>query len=250
MGDHVIKQLLLGLLASFALASGAQAAIFTVTYCASAASCDPLGPGGEYANPGSGLSGPLTRLTLGYDTRRGNYRSGAGDMALANDYPGQMPLVYGTALIGGTLVKIRTDIQNYVFHSRNNDIFDNPISPTYSEISDDMGLEGFDGRYDILDFAVRNTDDIATSADVGFQAAQNSFFYMAVGAPPSPNFGVSGIALGGEEAGGFSYQANDIYIELVRVDVISVPEPATWALLIGGFGLAGATLRKRPHSAA
>lgn len=31
----------------------------------------------------------------------------------------------------------------------------------------------------------------------------------------------------------------------ITVDSVAVPEPATWALMIGGFGLAGAALRRR-----
>ncbi|TAJ74893.1 MAG: PEP-CTERM sorting domain-containing protein [Phenylobacterium sp.] len=33
-------------------------------------------------------------------------------------------------------------------------------------------------------------------------------------------------------------------------DPVAVPEPATWALMIGGFGMAGATLRRRRAVAA
>lgn len=35
----------------------------------------------------------------------------------------------------------------------------------------------------------------------------------------------------------------------IRLDTVGVPEPATWALLIVGFGLAGAGLRRRPRPA-
>lgn len=39
-------------------------------------------------------------------------------------------------------------------------------------------------------------------------------------------------------------------IELVEIEAPAVPEPATWAMLIAGFGLIGATLRRRTPAAA
>jgi hypothetical protein len=38
-------------------------------------------------------------------------------------------------------------------------------------------------------------------------------------------------------------------INLSRVSIAAAPEPATWALMIGGFGMAGAALRRRRTSA-
>lgn len=34
-------------------------------------------------------------------------------------------------------------------------------------------------------------------------------------------------------------------IDVKRVSIAAVPEPTTWALMIGGFGMAGAALRRR-----
>ena len=34
-------------------------------------------------------------------------------------------------------------------------------------------------------------------------------------------------------------------ISVAAVETGAIPEPATWALMIGGFGLAGAALRRR-----
>ncbi|MEW5686600.1 MAG: PEPxxWA-CTERM sorting domain-containing protein [Pseudomonadota bacterium] len=42
-----------------------------------------------------------------------------------------------------------------------------------------------------------------------------------------------------------------MYLDKIGVSQVptGVPEPATWALMIGGFGLAGASLRRRPQAA-
>jgi hypothetical protein len=47
----------------------------------------------------------------------------------------------------------------------------------------------------------------------------------------------------------FTTQQNPSYFLLDNVSV-SAPEPATWALMIGGFGLAGASLRRRTRALA
>ena len=52
--------------------------------------------------------------------------------------------------------------------------------------------------------------------------------------------------------GGFAYTVDTLIYGEAR-DVIepgAIPEPGTWALMIGGFGLAGASLRRRRESAA
>jgi hypothetical protein len=49
---------------------------------------------------------------------------------------------------------------------------------------------------------------------------------------------------------GFADVSGGAQLEAITYDVASVPEPASWALMIGGFGLAGAALRRQRRQAA
>jgi hypothetical protein len=51
-------------------------------------------------------------------------------------------------------------------------------------------------------------------------------------------------ALSFSVAGGASYGPN----RLGQVSIAAVPEPATWAMMIGGFGLAGVAMRRRART--
>lgn len=48
----------------------------------------------------------------------------------------------------------------------------------------------------------------------------------------------------------YNFTTDGIAQDQVRFGFATVPEPATWALMIGGFGLAGASLRRRRTAAA
>ncbi|QMW22142.1 THxN family PEP-CTERM protein [Sandaracinobacteroides saxicola] len=65
---------------------------------------------------------------------------------------------------------------------------------------------------------------------------------------------VLGFSLGGSPAGGFSTTEQQVntaqLIGRVTVATAAVPEPATWAMMIMGFGLVGGTLRRRAALAA
>lgn len=49
----------------------------------------------------------------------------------------------------------------------------------------------------------------------------------------------------GERIAGVSFASNQNSFEVDRLAVAAVPEPATWAMLIGGFGFVGAMSRRR-----
>jgi hypothetical protein len=51
--------------------------------------------------------------------------------------------------------------------------------------------------------------------------------------------------LGGDVAHDISFHSDGVAFEFDNIAVAGVPEPATWALMIGGFGLAGVALRRR-----
>ena len=42
-----------------------------------------------------------------------------------------------------------------------------------------------------------------------------------------------------------AYSGNDFALDDISFDTTPVPEPTTWALMIMGFGTAGAMLRRR-----
>jgi len=73
--------------------------------------------------------------------------------------------------------------------------------------------------------------------------------------PATLNFGNGGVLqislndadFGQHLVGGFSQSSADIYgtFKLVHDSLPGVPEPASWALMIGGFGMSGAMLRRR-----
>ena len=102
---------------------------------------------------------------------------------------------------------------------------DNGFVKFFVDFNIPAGLTGFSFQYTIPDFFVSTTDwldrgetdSLYTGTDSRFELTSNS-------ALPAFTFDVS--------------------------KVNAVPEPASWALMIAGFGAVGATMRRRRYSAA
>lgn len=64
-----------------------------------------------------------------------------------------------------------------------------------------------------------------------FSPGTNGLFYAKVGA--------------GESISGLTFASSQNSFEIDDISGSAVPEPATWAMMIAGFGLAGAAIRRR-----
>ena len=157
--------------------------------------------------------------------------------------------------------------------------FDSPVASGYaataSNVADIRTVGAVDAAQppsDPTDFIALQTGDSFTfHSDAGFNAFS---FYM--GSPDSYNFlTVLGVTYGGSDLMGTPLVADDgnqsvgrtvtymlgqvthdvtwsstgVAFEFDDIAVASVPEPASWALMIGGLGLAGAMLRRRQRLA-
>ena len=54
---------------------------------------------------------------------------------------------------------------------------------------------------------------------------------------------------GGSDQISFAFQNQPAYFALDNISLSAVPEPATWAMMIGGFGMVGGAMRRRRSSA-
>ena len=118
---------------------------------------------------------------------------------------------------------------------------------------------GFSSAPLTLQFSVARTSAafamVSNSSSYRFEALLGNAvvedFEAAVGIGSDNFYGFEGF---GFDAIRVTSLASDYYIidavQMGRAAPVGVPEPATWALLIGGFGLAGVSLRRRKALAA
>lgn len=69
--------------------------------------------------------------------------------------------------------------------------------------------------------------------------------FSALSAGPSSANSVGRFVIGGFDSGGSPVFDMDVYFAVASVDVTAVPEPATWALMLLGFGVVGGLVRRR-----
>ena len=128
----------------------------------------------------------------------------------------------------------------------------------------DVG-SGYNGNYGVFNgqtldsdfsFAFNVTDSMSnllhTYTFSGTQGSSNfalSFASSAVG-PISPVVGPSIVATGAIQNVASFGAAADTYTMAFQTAAAAVPEPATWSLMIAGFGLVGMSLRRRSNTVA
>lgn len=119
-------------------------------------------------------------------------------------------------------------------------------------------LTGFEyGNYDEGFLEIMGISELTITglSTVSYLGLFDPDFYSepaVYGATPAPQLSFTGNSVKilfsafGESPGQFTYDGNGGQaVFSYSTGVGAVPEPASWALMIGGFGMAGATLRRR-----
>lgn len=104
-----------------------------------------------------------------------------------------------------------------------------------SFVSIDLGDYGADGD-DLFLNAYDSSNNLLGSDILSVGAGVSGLFTLTVNA--------TGIAYATFGTGGASLQGSSAYADNFSFNG-AVPEPATWAMMIGGFGMIGAALRRR-----
>ncbi len=112
---------------------------------------------------------------------------------------------------------------------------------TFTEVGSTFGLQGIFGRgsmpYNVTPFTVSPVDGSGS-------------FSVALNPNTAYSFSISNNGNLGNEQGGFDSVTGASFGMDWTITESGVPEPASWAMLLTGFGLVGAGMRRRRHVAA
>ena len=106
-----------------------------------------------------------------------------------------------------------------------------------SSVSVDIG--DYDSDDDSLFLRLFDSSNVLLATATAFiPASFTGLVTLSASAPGTAYAVFGGVGLGGE---------SNVYGDNFTFGSAGVPEPTTWALMIAGFGLVGATLRRRSH---
>jgi hypothetical protein len=124
-----------------------------------------------------------------------------------------------------------------------NPVFYSDIKADIPALTDFVSIDigDFGGDRDTVYIAAFNVNGIELDRDTGILGVESGFLTLQVNAP-----GIRFVIFGGDaDNGGASVLTDNFTFQSdLEQRVAPIPEPKTWTILICGFGLAGATLRR------
>lgn len=236
----VLKTLAAAAALAFA-ATSASAAVMSATY--TGVLTNGIDEDGYFGAPGADLSGQAFSVNFVYDTAQGLISPYFGGQALAGGWLGAPPyqplLSMSLTILGHT--EATTGDASGDFSSTVTTIF--PDFPAYHPGTTAQGEVCHNGEREPvgLYFAtcMRTAGPVPSDLVTGFSAAADplewgyAMFYLPGGDGPFPHYYVEGRSM-------------NLVVTKLRESPGGVPEPGVWALMILGFGAAGAMLRRRP----
>jgi hypothetical protein len=220
-----VDRILLATVASLSVATSASAAVHVITY---------TGQTGTSSNDtvfggATDISNLPFTLTFTYDPAKGHRTTtGTTDQALGGtNYGSDSPVLDAALTINGVLVDFAADQAGYI-----------ATGSAPGGVNDAISLDQYFGwTHAFRTLNISAVGGFPASLDDVFSgpvSGSGNFFFQDYEVNPLGGGHASATALG------------NLFPTQVQVSIPgAVPEPATWALLLTGFGLAGVALRRR-----